>query len=140
MSQELWVASQSWKRQGNGLTFRASRMESALVGQQTKGQTDCKVRAGYEGMEYKVRPLKMFVLLLSVHPLPHQGLFLLLPSHSSHVQLCATLRTAACQAPLPMGFSRQEYWSESPFPSPEGSSRPRNRTRVSCIAGRFSTM
>ena len=52
------------------ILFRASRMESALVGQQTKGQTDCKVRAGYEGMEYKVRPLKMFVLLLSVHPLP----------------------------------------------------------------------
>ena len=29
----------------------------------------------------------------------------------SHVQLFATLNTAACQAPLSMGFSRQEYWS-----------------------------
>ena len=26
--------------------------------------------------------------------------------------------TVACQAPLSMEFSRQEYWSESPFPSP----------------------
>ena len=26
--------------------------------------------------------------------------------------------TAACQAPLSMGFSRQEYWSGLPFPSP----------------------
>ena len=26
----------------------------------------------------------------------------------------------ALQAPLPMGFSRQEYWSGLPFPSPEG--------------------
>ena len=26
--------------------------------------------------------------------------------------------TVACQAPLPMGFSRQEYWSGLPFPSP----------------------
>ena len=26
--------------------------------------------------------------------------------------------TVACQAPLPMEFSRQEYWSELPFPSP----------------------
>ena len=26
--------------------------------------------------------------------------------------------TAACQAPLPMGFFRQEYWSCLPFPSP----------------------
>ena len=27
--------------------------------------------------------------------------------------------TVACQAPLLMGFPRQEYWSELPFPSPE---------------------
>ena len=26
-------------------------------------------------------------------------------------------RTVACQTPLPMGFSRQEYWSGLPFPS-----------------------
>ena len=34
---------------------------------------------------------------------------------------CLTLaipRTVACQAPLSMGFSRQEYWSGLPFPSP----------------------
>ena len=30
----------------------------------------------------------------------------------------ATSQTVACQAPLNMGFSRQEYWSELPFPSP----------------------
>ena len=29
----------------------------------------------------------------------------------SHVQLCATPWTVALQAPLPMGLSRQEYWS-----------------------------
>ena len=33
---------------------------------------------------------------------------------SSCVQLFATLRTAACQTPLSMGFSRQEYWSGLP--------------------------
>ena len=36
-------------------------------------------------------------------------------------QSCLTLcdsGTAAHQAPLSMGFSRQEYWSGSPFPSP----------------------
>ena len=32
-------------------------------------------------------------------------------------QTLATPRTVAHQAPLPMGFSRQEYWSELPFPS-----------------------
>ena len=36
----------------------------------------------------------------------------------SHVQLFATPWTAAYQAPLPMGFSRQEYWSGLPLPSP----------------------
>ena len=30
----------------------------------------------------------------------------------------ATSRTVAHQAPLPMGFPRQEYWSGLPFPSP----------------------
>ena len=30
----------------------------------------------------------------------------------------ATLWTVARQAPLPMGFPRQEYWSGLPFPSP----------------------
>ena len=34
------------------------------------------------------------------------SMLLLLLSHSSHVRLCATLRTAACQAPLSMGFSK----------------------------------
>ena len=35
----------------------------------------------------------------------------------SHVQLFATPWTAAFQAPLSMGFSRQEYWSGLPLPS-----------------------
>ena len=36
----------------------------------------------------------------------------------SHVLLFATLWTAFCQAPLSMGFSRQEYWSGLPCPLP----------------------
>ena len=36
----------------------------------------------------------------------------------SRVRLFATPWTVACQAPLSMGFSRQEYWSGLPFPSP----------------------
>ena len=35
-----------------------------------------------------------------------------------HVRLLATPWTAACQAPLSMGFSRQQYWSGLPFPFP----------------------
>ena len=48
---------------------------------------------------------------------------ILRPSHccfeSESVQLSATpWATAVHQAPLSMGFSRQEYWSGLPFPSP----------------------
>ena len=92
----------------------------------------------------------------------------------SRLRLFATPWTVALQAPLSMGFSRQEYWSGVPCPPPgafptqgsnpdllhcrqilyhlshqgnprklewvaysfsRGSSRSRNRTRVSCIAG-----
>ena len=57
-------------------------------------------------------------------------------------KLCLTLATpwtVACQPPLSMGFSRQEYWSGLPFSFSRGSSRHRNRTWVSGIAGRFFT-
>ena len=46
-------------------------------------------------------------------------MLLLLLSRFSRVQLCATPKTAAHQAPLSLGFSRQEYWSGLPFPSPK---------------------
>ena len=39
-------------------------------------------------------------------------------SRFSHVGLSATLWTSARQAPLSMGFSRQEYWSGLPCPPP----------------------
>ena len=39
-------------------------------------------------------------------------------SRFSCVQLFAVLWTVACQAPLSMEFSRQEYWNRLPFPSP----------------------
>ena len=39
-------------------------------------------------------------------------------SRFSHVGLFETPWTVAHQAPLSMGFSRQEYWSGLPFPSP----------------------
>ena len=39
-------------------------------------------------------------------------------SHFSHIGLFASLWTVACQAPLSLGFSRQEYWSELPCHPP----------------------
>ena len=46
----------------------------------------------------------------------------------SHVWLFAALWTVAHQAPLSMGFSRQEYWIGLPCPSSRGSSQPRDQT------------
>ena len=43
---------------------------------------------------------------------------LLLLSLFSRVRLCATPEMAAHQAPLSLGFSRQEHWSGLPLPSP----------------------
>ena len=46
------------------------------------------------------------------------GLSAFLSDSRCHIQLFATPRTVAHQAPLSMEFSRQENWSGFPFPSP----------------------
>ena len=51
----------------------------------------------------------------------------------SHVQLFATSWTVACQAPPSIGFSRLEYWSGLPFPSP--GDLPNPGKRKSCNSG-----
>ena len=55
----------------------------------------------------------------------------------SHVRIFCNPWTVAHQAPLSMGFPRQEYWSGLLFPSLGGSSPPRNQTSIFCVAGRF---
>ena len=53
-------------------------------------------------------------------------------SSSSSVRLCATPWTAAHQAPLSLGFSRQEHWSGLPFPSPMHESEKSSEVAQSC--------
>ena len=50
-------------------------------------------------------------------------------SHSVIVWLFVTPWTVACQAPLSMEFSRQEYWSGLPLPSPEEFPNPGTEPR-----------
>ena len=60
----------------------------------------------------------------------------------SHVWLFATLWTVARQAPLSMGFSRQEYWSALPCPPPGDLPNPGIEPRsLMCpaLAGGFFT-
>ena len=58
----------------------------------------------------------------------------------SHVGLFATPWTVATpQAPLSMGFPRQEYWSGLPFPPPGGIPEPGIRPVYPALAGGFFT-
>ena len=58
-----------------------------------------------------------FILLFHICYYKFPSFFFEIVKLLSHVQLFATLQTVAHQAPLSMGFSRQEYWSGLPFPS-----------------------
>ena len=51
----------------------------------------------------------------------------------SRVRLFATPWTVAHQAPLAMGFSRQQYWSGLPFPSPEDLPDPGIESRSAAL-------
>ena len=51
----------------------------------------------------------------------------------------ATPWTVACQASPSMGFSRQEYWSGLPFPSPGDLPDPGMEHRSPALAGGFFT-
>ena len=64
-------------------------------------------------------------------------------SHLSRVQLFATPWTVASQAPLSMGFSRHEYWSGLPFPTPrdlpDPGIEPASLTSLLLAGGFFTT-
>ena len=58
----------------------------------------------------------------------------------SRVQFFEAPWTLAHQTPLPVEFSRQEYWSGLPFPSPGDLPYSGNPTWVSCMTGRLFTI
>ena len=63
-------------------------------------------------------------------------------SHFSRVRLFVPPWTVACQAPLPIEFSRQEYWSGLPCPPPGGILNPGIKPvylTYPALAGRFLT-
>ena len=55
-------------------------------------------------------------------------------SRFSHIWLFVILLTVACQAPLSMGFIRQEYWGELPCPPPSDLPNPgiKSKSHISC--------
>ena len=57
----------------------------------------------------------------------------------SRIQLFVTPCTIAHQGPLSMGFSKQEYWSGLPFPSPGDLPDPGIEPMSPALASRFFT-
>ena len=57
----------------------------------------------------------------------------------THVQLFAIPRTIAQQTSSSTGFTKQEYWSGLPFPSPGGLPDPEIESKSPALAGRFFT-
>ena len=57
----------------------------------------------------------------------------------SRVWLFVTLQTAAFQAPLSLGFSKQEYWSGLPYPLPEDLPKPGMESESPALADMFFT-
>ena len=57
----------------------------------------------------------------------------------SHVRIVVAPWTSVCQAPLSMKFSRQEYWSGLPFPTPGNLPDPEIESDSTALVGGFFT-
>ena len=77
-------------------------------------------------------PFTATKLLEKLSPLPGSHACML-----SCVPLFATPWTVACQAPMSMGFSRQEYWSGVLFPTPGNLPDPEIKPASLSYAGRW---
>ena len=60
----------------------------------------------------------MFKIVINLVIFTFECIIYFLCVHAQCVQLLVTPWIVVLQAPLFMGFSRQEYWSQLPFPSP----------------------
>ena len=71
-------------------------------------------------LSHQGSPILLLYIQLNRFNLTNDKSYLRLQSESESevAQLCLTLRPVAYQAPPSMEFSRQEYWSRLPFPSP----------------------
>ena len=96
------------------LTWRTSK--DLLSG--TGSSAQCRVAAWMGGELGEKGCMGAYSCPYAGHLKPSQHCSLAMLSHFSRVRLCVTPWTAAYQAPLSLGFSRQEHWSGVPLPSP----------------------
>ena len=148
-----------WARKGmssvrKGVCFRRAGSEVSLIrgclGRDMKtlrkkwGLVDMKGRAFLVGKRAMQKPCKnpaVGVCAVDGDALSGRGL----SSHCARAQLLSPVRlfvapgTGASQAPLFMGFPRQEYWSGLPFPSPGHLPHPKIKPASPALAGGFFT-
>ena len=79
-----------------------------------------------------VQPFCLLSIFYGVYTCVHVQLL-------SHIQLFLTSWIITLQAPLSMGFPRQEYWSGYPLTSPGNLSNPRIKPSSPALAGRLFT-
>ena len=113
-------------------TEYSALFETNVISAETLGQgfLDCCVIK--YGFKKSLKFQKVHVKIFSAYVL----------SRFSHVWLCVTLSTIALQAPLSMRFSRQEWWSGLPWPSPGDLSDPGIEPMslmTPALAGKFFT-
>ena len=116
----VWVNSRSWWWTGRPgvLRFTGSQSWTRL-----SDWTECSSL-----------PLEIFLALKST--LSHMCMCcVVVLSRFSHVQLFATPWNTALEAPPSIGFSRQEYWSGLPFPSPGHIPNPGTEPGSPALAG-----
>jgi len=107
---EPWAETERWERQSSPWELDQGPLRSSIslfniCVPSSLGSPLQKQQMVTGGTKTQERKLSLFLLKVKVKSL-------------SRVQLFATLWTVAHQAPPSMGFSRQEYWSGLPFPSP----------------------
>ena len=89
-----------------------------------------------DGIVHQEKDYGMFIYAF---PVPIMGVKWSKVRSLSRGQLFATLWTRAYQAPPSTGFSRQDYWSGLPFPSPGDLPDPGIQAASPALAGRSLT-
>ena len=137
-----------WSEKSSGIPGPAARFQetalptSSLAPSPGSGFTNQCV--GHSPRASGTLTLSMTSQLLALGPPGfHTSKLLTICAESlSCVQVFLTLWTVACQAPLSVGFPREDYWSALPFPSPgdlpEPGIKPTSLASPA-LAGRFFT-
>ena len=128
LQNHIWMSFMSW----NFLTFHHSWCSFSIL------QSHPKSLKSYQAHYFSEVSVAHFCFPYCLFYWGH--CFVAVVQLLSHIRLFAIPWTVVCQASLAMGFSRREYWSGLPFPSPGNLARPGIRpTSPAQVGGFFTT-